>query len=204
MLLCHHKVKKKIIVYRTLFWKMVKTFMRKWMTAVCICVFVAPCMRVLFFPTSCPCWVVLALNFCQRQSQNPAHTVTGPDLALLTTTIHIPVQWLGSLSRRSGTPSDTRHPHFRDVVIAGTEVIFQVWNDRFHGRCFIRKKKKKLDRNSALWVSASSLWCHHTLWLPPTERCVIFDMPEPAFCFGVQFTNKRTPIKHVSDGRIKQ
>lgn len=114
------------------------------MSAVCICVFVASCTRVIFSNVFSSRWVALALNFCQRQSQNPAHTVTGPDLASLTTTIHSPVQWLGFLSHRSGTPSDTPPPpRFRDVAIAGAEVIFQIWNGGFHGRCFIRKEEKK-------------------------------------------------------------
>lgn len=118
----------------------------------------------------------MALNFCQRQSQNPAHTVTGPDLASLTTTIHSPVQWLGFLSHRSGTPSDTPHPRFRDVAIAGAEVIFQIWNGGFHGRCFIREEIKK----------------------SPQELHSVGGV-----CFGVQFTSKHSTLKCVSDGKIR-
>lgn len=77
----------------------------------------------------------------------------------------VPSNGWPSSATAAGLPHIPLAPAFtgiRDVVIAAAEVIFQIWNGRFHGRYFF-----------------SLCWGHRrTLQLPLTERFVTSEMLE--------------------------
>lgn len=161
-------------IYHSLFWKMQKLHENVRLhpgTIVyfkaCICVLVAPYMLVIFPDVVSSRRLVFSLNFCQRQSQNSAHTVTGPDVAYNPDPQPHPMAGLAQPPQRDSL----RYPS--PPLSQELERLWLQQQTRF-------SSYGMADSMEDTFYEKRTPLCggHRTLQLPFTEHCVTSEMPE--------------------------